>query len=122
MKEKRYKKVKNAIIAGASSGIVAGMILMGTSNVAFAETADLNVPAYTQNANDTGMHMMRRWNSPKGMNTLAGTLGLSRDEIKQELKSGKTMKQIMQEHGIDTTQLNKNFRSGRIAKNHNMNI
>ena len=115
MKDKRYKRVKKAIIAGASSGIMAGMILMGTSNVAFAETADLNVPGYTQSTSDTGMHMMRRWSSPKKMNTLAGTLGLTREEIRQELNSGKTMKQIMQEHGIDTTQLQKNSRGGRMG-------
>lgn len=105
MKDKRYKRVKKAIIAGASSGIVAGMILMGTSNVAFADTAEQNLPAYTQNANDTGMHLMRKWNTPKGQTAIAGGLGLSRAQIREELKAGKTMKQIMQEHGVDTTAL-----------------
>ncbi|KND47679.1 MAG: hypothetical protein AB201_01955 [Parcubacteria bacterium C7867-006] len=115
MKDKRYKRMTKAIIAGASSGIVAGMILMGTSNVALAETADLSLPGYYQNAGDTGMHMMRKWNTPKGVNALAGGLGLTREEIRQELKSGKTMKQIMQEHGIDTTNLHKGFRGGKMG-------
>ena len=105
MKDKRYKRMKKAIIAGASTGIVAGMILMGTSHVAFADTTEQNLPAYTQSASDTGVHVMRKWNSPKGLNALAGSLGLSREEIKSELKSGKTIKQIMQEYGIDTTSL-----------------
>lgn len=104
-KYEKYKRMKKAIMAGASSGIVAGMILMGTGNVAIAETIDPSAAAYTQNASDTGMHMMRRWNTPKGQTSVAGGLGLSRAEIRQELKSGKTMKQIMQEHGVDTTAL-----------------
>ena len=105
MKDKRYKRVKKVIIAGASSGIMAGMLLMGVSNVALAETADISTPGYSQSTNDTGMHMMRRWNTPKGQTAIAGGLGLSRAQIRQELKSGKTMKQIMQEHGIDTSVL-----------------
>lgn len=104
-KYEKYKRMKKAIMAGASSGIVAGMILMGTGNVAIAETIDQSATAYTQNASDTGMHMMRRWNTPKGQTAVAGGLGLTRDQIKTELKSGKTMKQIMQEYGIDTTAL-----------------
>ena len=106
MKDKRYKRVKKAIIAGASTGIVAGLILMGYSNTALADTTDLSIPAYTQSTSDTGVHVMRKWNTPKGLNALAGMLGLDRDEIRNELKSGKTIKQIMQEYGVNPSDLN----------------
>lgn len=108
MKDKRYKRVGKAIIAGASSGIVAGMILMGTSNTVLAETSDFALPTYTQNTSYTGMHFMHRWNSPGKAGSLAGGFGLDKKIVKQELKSGKTMKQILQENGIVVEQSKKN--------------
>lgn len=39
MSDKRYyKKIRNTIIAGASSGIMAGMLLIGGVNTVYAET------------------------------------------------------------------------------------
>lgn len=104
MKDKRYKRMKKAIIAGASSGILAGMILMG-SNTAMAETSDLAIPAYTQSTSGRGMHLTHRWNSSGKAVSLASGFGLDKDMVKSELKSGKTMKQILQENGIVLTGL-----------------
>ncbi len=100
MKDKRYKRMKKAILAGASSGIVAGMILMGSGNTAYAETAERSLPAYTQNAPSLGMHMTHKWNSVGKAGAIAGGFGLDKDMVKAELKSGKTMKQILRENGI----------------------
>ncbi len=116
MKDKRYKRVKKAIIAGASSGIVAGMILMGSGNTAFAETSDLSIPAYTQNASANGMHFTHKWNSVGRAGVIASGLGLDKEQVKQELKSGKTMKQILQEHGIVLNNVDKNANNKHHAK------
>lgn len=40
MSNKRYKKIKNTIIASASSGLMAGMLLVGGINTSFAESTD----------------------------------------------------------------------------------
>ncbi len=92
--------MKKAIIAGASSGIVAGLILMGSGNAALAETSDLSIPAYTQSTSATGMHLTHRWNSVGKAGAIASGFGLDKETVKSELKSGKTMKQILQENGI----------------------
>lgn len=47
MSDKRYKKIKNTIIAGASSGIMAGMFLVGGINAVYAETVNATIPVYT---------------------------------------------------------------------------
>lgn len=47
MREKSYNKIKNTIIAGASSGIVAGMFLVGGMNSVYAETVNRVIPVYT---------------------------------------------------------------------------
>lgn len=110
MKYKRYKKVKKVILAGASSGIVAGMLIMGVGNTALAaETADSAAPAYTQSSSYTGMHMMRRWNSVNRVNSLAVQLGLDPQFVKDELKSGKTIKQVLQEQGVALDELQKAY-------------
>ena len=128
MKDKRYKKVQKAIIAGASSGIVAGMIIMGVSSTAWAaETSDYSAPTYSQNTSFTGMHMMHRWNSGSKLNSLALQLGLDPQVVKDELKSGKNMKQILQEKGFALDELQKaytnkishNKRDWKSAKNKN---
>lgn len=95
--------MKKAILAGASSGIVAGMIFMASTSTAFANTRDVNIPSYIQNTGDSGVHVTRRWKSRKGINSVAKSLGMSPEQVKQELRSGKTMKQIMQEHGLTPT-------------------
>lgn len=112
MKEKRYKRVKKAIIAGASSGIVAGMILMGSGNTAYADTTEVFVPAYTESTNPAGMHMMHKWNSLGRAGNIATGFGLDKDFVKSELKSGKTMKQILQENGIVLNDIQPGKRSG----------
>jgi len=99
--------MRNRLIAGASTGILAGMIFMA-GNTVFAETNDLSSPSNTSTA-PSGMHFMHRFNSETRAGSLATTLGLDKAQIKQELKSGKTMKQILQEHGIVPDQLHKAF-------------
>ena len=49
-----------------------------------------------------------------GMNTsrMAQRLGISEDELKQELASGKTMQQIAQEHGVTFGRNRQNSGSG----------
>ncbi len=91
--KKRYKKIKKALISGASSAIAAGVIFMGSGSVALAESRGI---AFRDNLSPTGMQMMHEWNS----SSIADALGLNKDEIKKQLRSGKTMKQILQEHDI----------------------
>ena len=113
--------MKKAVIASASSGIVAGLLLMGSASPVTADAADYsNVPTYTQSAITPGMHMMHRWNSPTKINALATSLGLDPVEVTAELKSGKNLKQILQENGIVPDQIGKAF-SGRRAKFSNKN-
>jgi hypothetical protein len=48
MRERKiYKKIKNTIIAGAGTGIVAGMFLVGGMNTVYAETVNKVIPVYT---------------------------------------------------------------------------
>ncbi len=122
-KHNRYKNMKNALVASASGGIMAGMLIVG-SGTAFAETQDLTSPSYTQNTSITGMHMMRRWNSPSKVSALANHLGLDPDTIREEIKSGKSVKQILQDNGIVPEQLEKAFKNSKkgmrqINKNRN---
>lgn len=118
MKNKKYnpspsrlwrgkERMKKALLAGASSGIVAGMFLVGSSTVFADTTTDYSVPAYTQNTSPSGMHMMRRWNGVSKVSGLANQLGLDPNVVRQELKSGKTVKQILQENGIVPGQIQK---------------
>ncbi len=121
MKDKRYKRFKKVLFAGASSSIVAGMLLVGSSTV-FAETSDVSessVPSYTQSTNSSGMHLMRRWNSKSKAANLANSLGLDPEVVKKELKSGKTMKQILQDNGIVPDHLQKAFDGKKKVGNKN---
>lgn len=105
-KKNRYKRIKDKFIASAGGGLVAGMIFMGTANSALAETVSFsNYPK----SSVTGMHVMRRWNSKPRINTLINTLGLDESFVKDELKSGKSIKQILVENGISTDSLDKAF-------------
>jgi hypothetical protein len=112
--------MKKRLIPLASSSILAGMMILGGSTV-YADTIDSPVTAYTQNSSPNGMHMMRRWNSNVKIEALASNLGLNSDEIKQELKSGKTLKQILLENGIVPNELHQAFslnkRNLRTGKN-----
>lgn len=109
MKDNKYKRIKKAIFAGASSGVVTGLIIMGATNTAFAETVDNSQPIYSQETRVSPMHMMRRWKSPKRAESLALNLGLDPEEVSQELRDGKTLKQVLQENGIDSSIIHKAF-------------
>ena len=109
MKEKRYKRMRKAIIASAGTSIVTGMLFFGAGNTALAESSDLSVAPYSQNTTAKGMHMMHRWNSVGRAGSLAVHLGLDPEKVKTELKDGKTLKQILQENGIVPGQLQKAF-------------
>lgn len=112
---KKYKKFGKRILVGASSSIVAGLLIVG-ANPAFADTTADYVPAtFEQSTGDphTGMHMMRSWNSDAKVGKLALQLGLDPEEVKQEIKSGKTVKQILQDNGIVPGQLQKAFSSNK---------
>ncbi len=93
-------------MAGAGTGIVAGMLLVSSSTV-FADTDAPIASPYAQNTNLTGMHMMHRWNSATKINALANSLGLDTSTVTSELKSGKNLKQILQENSIVPGQLQK---------------
>jgi hypothetical protein len=108
MKEARYrrlKKMKRRILAGAGSGLVAGLILMSSTNTVLADTSDIHVAAYTQNIVPRGMHLLHRWNSPKKLNSLARKLGINDENLRNEIRSGKSVKQIFSERGIDLAQM-----------------
>ncbi len=112
MKNNKYKKFKKAIWAGASTGVVTGLILMGTTNAALADTVDnvnSSVPTFNKEIKVSPMHMMGHWKSAKRAGNLATSLGLDPNEVKTELKSGKGLKQILQEHGIVPQELEKAF-------------
>lgn len=109
MKDKKYyKAIKNTIITSAGTGIMAGMLLVG-GNTAYAEAHDMPVQAYSQNAAGTGMHIMHKWNSVTKINSLAGSLGLDKAKVAEEVKNGKTLKQILQDNGIVPSQIQKAF-------------
>jgi hypothetical protein len=113
MSNKKLRKMGKKLLVGASSSIVAGLLIAGTATNVFADTTDYapQATAYEQSTGQTGMHMMHRWNSGTKAAGLAVQLGLDKQKIKQEIKSGKSMKQILQEHGIVPGQLQKAFDS-----------
>ncbi len=108
--------MKKRILLGASSGILAGMMWMG-SGTAYAETQDYASPTEIT-SNPKGMHLMHSWNSSPKVGKLAASLGLDTATVKEELKSGKTLKQILQDNGIVPDQLQKAFtvKSKKIPK------
>lgn len=118
MKHNKYKRIKKAIWAGASTGVVTGLIIMGVASPAITEASESAVTSYTQNTGISPMHTMRRWNSPSRATSLAVSLGLDPDMVSQEIKSGKHMKQILQENGIMPDQIQKAFNSNS-KKSHN---
>jgi hypothetical protein len=108
-KNRKFKKISEKIWYGASKGILAGIMIVG-ANTTFAQATTDYTPQYAQSEGKSGgMHMMRQFNSFPKVNALAGQLGLDSNEIKQELKSGKTVKQILQEHGIAMNEIQKAF-------------
>ncbi len=112
-----YSKMRKRFIAGASGSILASMLFVGGAT-AFADTVEYSAPNVpSQNASiPNGMHMMHRFNSVTKINSLASQLGISSDEIKTELQSGKTLKQILQERGIVPGQLERAFSARHKSK------
>jgi len=100
------KKIKNKFMAGARGGILTSMMLVGAASAsASAQTvADYASPVQTSR-NTSGMHMMHRYNSKTKVSALVRGLGLSKETVRGELATGKTIKQILQEHGITMDQL-----------------
>ncbi len=126
MKNNKYKKIKKVIWAGASTGVMTSLILMGPSNAALAETIDNPTPTFSQEIKvSSPMHTMRHWDSPKKVGVLSTTFGLDPTEVTMELRSGKGMKQILQENGIPTEELGKTFvgrkSMGKRMWKHNLN-
>lgn len=107
-KKTRYRRIKERFLVGASGGLMAGMIFIGSASTVLAEGTDLRASSYSQSIT-SDMHVMHKWKSKSRINALASNLGLDQDYIDQELKSGKTLKQILQENGVDTAKLNKAF-------------
>lgn len=104
-----YKKMKRAIAAGAGGGMMAGMLIIGAGS-AYAETT-----GYVRGAhkNTSSMHLMRRWNSESKINSLAVRLGLNKDKVKNGLRSGKGLKQILIENGIAPGEINRAFKKNK---------
>ncbi|MSU45189.1 MAG: hypothetical protein EXS47_00975 [Candidatus Zambryskibacteria bacterium] len=120
---KQYGKFGKKMLVGASSGIITGMFLMGVGTsyvVEVAEFSEYSASSYSQNTAENGMHLMRRWNSKAKINSLTGSLGLDTKSVQTELKSGKTLKQVLQENGIETSNLHKTLEKKR-GKSNNKN-
>ena len=107
MKNKKYAKIKEKFLFGATSSIIAGVLFVG-ANTAFADVLEHVRP--TKIERTSPMHLMRRWNSVPKINALATQLGLDVGQVREELKSGKTLKQILQENGVDIKELHKAFK------------
>lgn len=107
--KKGFRRIKDKFIASAGGGLVAGMIFIGTANTVLAET--IKIPSYTRVSTTTGMHAMRRWNSRSRINSLVSTLGLDPSKVNEELNSGKNIKQILNEYGVATSDLDQAFES-----------
>ena len=102
--------MKRAIAASAGGGIMAGMLIIGSGN---ARAEVMNSSVINRNATISGMNHMHRWNSQAKINSLVNSLGLDSDKIKNELKEGKNLKQILQDNGIVPEHLEKAFNTGK---------
>lgn len=86
-------------------GTIASVFLISGASMAFAQTADVsptNVAAHSWHMKHEGTKGLR-------LGKLAGKLGLDVTQVQEELKNGKTMKDIFQEHGITKDQLKGSF-------------
>ncbi len=105
MKKEKYSKylrMRKAVIASASGSLMAGMLLVGAGNV-YAESLD--ALSLINKTELSGMHLMHKWNSVTRASSIASRIGLDPDLLKREIRSGKTMKQILQENGISPKDL-----------------
>ncbi len=101
------KKIKKRFLAGASSSILASMLLFSSGHV-YADTIEAPIPAYTSRQ-ESGMHMMHRFNSVTKINSLALQLGLNPEDVRAELSRGKSVKELLLDKGITGTELEKAF-------------
>lgn len=77
---KNYKKIRNQIIAGVSSGIMVGMLLIGGTNSVYAETVNKTIPMYSHK---------------KNMNTNQEKTQISRSEKKMGAKGWRKNKNLI---------------------------
>ncbi len=104
---KKYSKMRKMIWEGARTGVLTSMILAGAALGGRSALAAVN-PEYVASVtakNASGMHLTHRFNSPTKAATLAVQLGLDPQMVKSEMQSGKTLKQILLDHGITMNQL-----------------
>ncbi len=107
---KNLSKMRKMVWEGARTGVLTSMILAGAALGGRSALAMAN-PEYTSavsTKNASGMHLTHRFNSSTKAVSLAVSLGLDAQAVKTELKSGKTIKQILQENGITMDQLDTN--------------
>lgn len=97
-----------------ASGSAFATLLMVGAGTSFAQVPPTNSSATDQKHTPKGAwHFNHNFkpnsNSDAGMTMLATKLGLNADQVKQELQSGKTFKQILTDHGITQDQILKAF-------------
>ena len=98
-------KIQKKLISSARRGILASMIFV-YAGTAFAQTTSKEYSRPIEiSRNASGMHLMHRFNSHTKVKALASGLGLKQNTIKKKLRSGKNIKQIMQDYGITMDQL-----------------
>ena len=88
------KKTKTSFIVGS----VAVSMLFVSANGALAQVLDDQSPV-RENMR-SGLHVKNYRNPGLKAETLASKFGLDPNEVKQEFASGKTPRQILEEHGI----------------------
>ncbi|MFZ2522261.1 MAG: hypothetical protein WAX44_00235 [Minisyncoccia bacterium] len=126
MREQKYSKylrMRKAVIASASGSLMAGMLLVGAGNV-YAESLD--ALSLVNKTELSGMHLMHKWDSVTRVSSIASRIGLDPEVLRKEIRSGKTMKQILQENGITPKDLgvalgsNKKSQMKRLYKQMNL--
>jgi len=109
---RRFKKMSEKMWYGASKGLLAGIMIFG-ANTTFAQVGADYTPLYEYDSGKvSGMHIMHRFNSLPKINALANQLGIDSNAIKEGLKSGKTLKQILQEYGITMDEIHRAYSGG----------
>ncbi len=105
---KKYSKMKKKIWETARGGILTSMILVGSTiggSAAYAQSLPDSAASSVSSRTPSGMHVMHRYNSPAKINSLLTQLGLNSQAIKDELKNGKPLKQVLIENGIAIDEL-----------------
>jgi len=91
----------------ATGGIVTTLLIAGASTT-FAHTATMSPHRF---ATSTSAHIKNRVVPSPKLEEIALKLGLSVDDVKEELRSGKTPKQILEEQGVSQSEIKKIFRN-----------